>query len=171
MAQRSGGGLGWFVIGAVAGGLAVYYGPNAYQQYVQRTPAGAVRVEVASDYTPGVWRRSARIDVEFSRLKANGQNWDWPMTSPELQLCIREGSEYRKCFGPLDAELAPCQGKFRCTTNAIRVPDVAFTVELNEWDDYNKPDPIGSVPCDVGQSCKFPLGVISVHDARAVSAR
>ena len=120
MAQRSGGGgFGWFIIGAIAGAAAMYYGPDFYQQYRQHRPAGEVRVEVAPDYTPGVWRRVARIDVEFSRLKANGQNWDWPMTSPELQLCIREGNEYRKCYGPLEAEVAACQGKFRCTTAPI----------------------------------------------------
>jgi hypothetical protein len=166
MAQRSGGGgLGWFILGAAAGAAAMYYGPGAYQQYTQRMPAGAVRVEVAPDYTPGVWRRSARFDIEFSRLKANGQNWDWPMTDPELQLCIREGSEYRKCFGPLDPVLATCKGRFRCRTAVIRVPDIAFTVELNEWDDYNKPDPIGTVTCDIGQVCKFSLGVVTVHNA------
>ena len=38
-----------------------------------------------------------------------------------------------------------------------------FTVELNEWDDYNKPDPIGSVDCDVGQTCKFPLGTVAIR--------
>jgi hypothetical protein len=129
-----------------------------------------VRVEVAPEYTPGEWKRMARLDIEFSRLKANGQNWDWPMMDPELQLCIREGTEYRKCFGPLDPELAGCQGKFRCTTGPIRVPDVPFAVELNEWDDYNKPDPIGAVDCDLGQVCKFPLGMVTVHNAGPVAA-
>ncbi len=165
MAQRSGGGFGWFIIGIAVGAGGVYFGPSAYQKYVEKVPAGGVRVEVASDYTPGVWRRPARFDVEFSRLKANGQNWDWPMTNPELQLCIREGTEYRKCFGPLDPELAACQGKFKCTTAVIRVPDGPFAVELNEWDDYNKPDPIGSVECDVGQTCKFQLGMVTVRSA------
>jgi hypothetical protein len=47
----------------------------------------------------------------------------------------------------------------------IKVPDVPFTIELNEWDDYNKPDPIGAVDCDVGQTCKFPLGIVSVQNA------
>jgi hypothetical protein len=164
------GGFGWFVIGCAVGAAVVYFGPTAYQRYVQKVPVGGVRVEVASDYTPGVWRRTARFDVEFSRLKANGQNWDWPMTDPELQLCIREGTEYRKCFGPLDPELAGCQAKFRCTTGPIRVPDVPFAVELNEWDDYNKPDPIGSVECEVGQVCKFPLGMVTVHNAGPVAA-
>jgi len=165
MAGSSGGsGFGWFIIGACVGAAAVYYGPSAYQKYVVRGPQG-VRVEVASDYTPGVWRRSARFDIEFSRVKANGQDWDWPMTSPELQMCIVEGSEYRKCFGPLDPELASCQGRFKCTTAVIRVPDVGFGVELNEWDDYNKPDAIGAVDCDVGTECKFPLGTIIVRDA------
>jgi hypothetical protein len=80
------GGLGWFVIGCAVGAAAVYFGPTAYQRYVQKVPVGGVRVEVASDYTPGVWRRTARFEVEFSRMKANGQNWDWPLTDPELQL-------------------------------------------------------------------------------------
>ncbi len=163
------GGFGWFVIGAAVGAAAVYFGPTAYQRYVQKVPMGGVRVEVASDYTPGVWRRAVRIDVEFSRFKENGQNWDWPMVDPELQLCIREGTEYRKCFGPQDPELAACQGKFRCTTGLIRVPDVPFSVELNEWDDYNKPDPIGTVDCNIGQVCKFPLGVVTLHDAGSVA--
>lgn len=166
MAGQSGGsggsGLGWFFIGVIVGAVAISFGPQTFQKYVQKVPA-QVRVEVASDYTPGVWRRSARFDVEFSRFKANGQNWDWPMMDPELQLCIVEGSEYRKCFGPQSPELAPCQGRFRCTTAVIKVPDVPFTVELNEWDDYNKPDPIGAVDCDVGQACKFPLGTVAVR--------
>src|SRR5262245_9628285 len=116
MAQRSGGGFGWFIIGIAVGAAGVYYGPGFYQTYSNGIPAGQVRVEVAPDYTPGVWKRTARFDVEFSRFKAQGQNWDWPMTDPELQLCIREGDEYRKCFGPLDAVMASCQGKFKCTT-------------------------------------------------------
>jgi hypothetical protein len=50
------------------------------------------------------------------------------------------------------------------------VPDVPFAVELNEWDDYNKPDPIGAVECDVGQTCKFPLGMVTVQGAGAAPA-
>lgn len=166
MARESGGGFGWFVIGVAVGAAAVYWGPNTYRQYVQKAPPiGSVRVEVAPDYTPGVWHRMVQFEIEYSRFKANGQNWDWPMKAPELQLCVREGSEYRKCLGPLDKELAACQGQFRCTTAPIRVPDLAFTVELNEWDDYNQPDPIGMVDCNVGQMCKFPLGVLTVRDA------
>jgi len=169
MAQQSGGGLGWFVIGALVGAAAVSFGPGAYQKYVLKAPEN-VRVEVAPGHTPGVWRRLARFDIEFSRFRAQGQNWDWPMTSPELQLCIREGSEYRKCLGPLDGELASCQGTFRCTTAAIRVPDGPFGIELNEWDDYNKPDPIGSADCDVGMTCKLALGVVTVRAVGPVSA-
>jgi hypothetical protein len=167
--SSGGGGFGWFIVGALVGAAAVSYGPTTYQKYVVQGPT-AVRVEVGGDYTPGVWRRSARIDVEFSRYKANGQNWDWPMIAPELQVCIREGSEYRKCLGPQDAELAPCQGRFRCTTGVIRLPDVPFTIELNEWDDYNKPDPIGTADCDIGQTCKFPLGSVTIRDAGPVPA-
>ena len=86
MAGQSGGsGFGWFFIGIIVGAAAVSYGPAAYQKYVVRGPA-AVRVDVGGNYTPGVWRRSARFDVEFSKYKANGQNWDWPMLDPELQL-------------------------------------------------------------------------------------
>ena len=162
--QSGGGGCGWFVIGVLVGAVGVSYGPSTYQKYVLKAPE-SVRVEVGGDYTPGVWRRSARFDIEFSKFKANGQNWDWPMMAPEMQLCIREGSEYRKCLGPQDAELSPCQGRFRCTTAVIKLPDVPFTVELNEWDDYNKPDPIGTVDCDVGQTCKFPLGVVTIRSA------
>jgi hypothetical protein len=169
MAQRSGGGgFGWFIIGVVVGACGVYFGPTAYQKYSQEIPAGQVRVEVAPESTPGEWKRMVRFDIEFSRYKANGQNWDWPMVDPELQLCIREGSEFRKCYGPLDAELAACKGKFRCTTAAIAVPGVAFSIELNEWDDYNKPDPIGTLSCDVGQTCRFPLGIVTVRDAAGV---
>lgn len=164
MAQQSGGGgFGWLVVGLAIGAAAVYFGPTTYQKYVEKRPPGAVRVEVGSDHAPGVWRRTARVDIEYSRLKANGQNWDWPMMDPELQLCIREGSEYRKCYGPKDQEVASCQGIFRCTTGVIRVPDVPFTVELNEWDDYNRPDPIGVVDCDVNQTCKFQLGVVTIR--------
>ena len=169
MASNSGGGgFGWFIIGAAAGAAAMYYGPSSYQKYVVKAPA-TVRVELGSDYTPGVWHRTARFDIEFSKFKASGQNWDWPLVDPELQLCIREGTEYRKCFGPQDAVLAPCQGRFRCTTAVIRVPDVAFGIELYEWDDYNKPDPIGAFDCDVGQNCKFPLGAVTVRDASGVA--
>jgi hypothetical protein len=163
MSQRSGGGgFGWFVIGVAAGVAGTIYGPSLFQKYVTQHPE-TVRVDVAPDYTPGVWRRVARFDVEFSRFKENGQNWDWPFTDPELQLCVREGGEYRKCYGPKDAELASCQGKFRCTTAAMHVPDGPFTVELNEWDDYNQPDPIGTVDCDIGQQCKFKLGAVNVY--------
>jgi|GEM_PF-2949228 len=162
MAGQSGGsGFGWFVIGVIVGAVGVAYGPTQFRKYVQQQPA-QVRINVASDYTPGVWRRSARLDIEFSRYKANGQNWDWPMMDPELQVCIVEGTEYRKCFGPQSPELASCQGRFRCATEAIKVPDVPFTIELNEWDDYNKPDPIGTTECDVGLECKFPLGRVTV---------
>ena len=56
MAQRSGG-FGWFIIGVAVGAAGVTFGPGAYQKYVQQIPAGGVRVEVSSDYTPGVWRR------------------------------------------------------------------------------------------------------------------
>lgn len=166
MAQSSGGGGGflWFLIGIGVGVAGTIYGPGLYQQYANR-PAGEVRMEIEPQYTPGVWTRRVRFDIEYSAKKENGQNWDWPMTAPELQLCVREGSEYRKCYGPLDPEVGPCQGKYRCTTGVIPVPAVAFAIELNEWDDYNKPDPIGSVDCDVGQTCKFPLGVVVVRDA------
>jgi hypothetical protein len=170
MAQQGGGGFGWFVIGIAVGAAGLYWGPGLFQKYVRQEPE-RVRVNVAPGHTPDMWQRLARFEIEFSQFREQGQNWDWPMTSPELQLCIREGGEYRKCFGPLDPELAMCQGKFRCTTGVIRVPDVAFTVELNEWDDYNKPDPIGVVTCDVGQTCKMPLGVVTVRGAATVSAR
>lgn len=168
MAEKSGGGFGWFIIGAAVGAAAVYWGPSQYEQYAQKVPAGQVRMEVEPTYVPGQWQRKARFEIEFSARKANGQNWDWPMTDPELQLCIRESNEIRKCFGPLDPVLAPCKAKFRCTTEPIAVPSTPFTVELNEWDDYNKPDPIGMVQCDVGLTCKFPLGVVTVRDAGGV---
>ena len=84
------------------------------------------------------------------------------MMDPELQVCIVEGTEYRKCFGPQSPELAACQGRFRCATEVLKLPDVPFTIELNEWDDYNKPDPIGTFECDVGLECKFPLGRVTV---------
>ena len=126
MAEKSGGGgFGWFIIGIAVGAAAVYWGPGQYQAYVQNTPAGQVRMEVEPTYVPGQWQRMARFDIEFSARKANGQNWDWPMTDPELQICIREGSELRKCYGPLDPVLAACKAKFRCTTGAIPVPNAA----------------------------------------------
>lgn len=162
MAGRGGSGFGWFIIGAIVGAVGVSYGPTHFRTYVQQQPV-PVRVEVANDYTPGVWRRMTRIDIEFSRKKANGQNWDlWPMTEPELQVCIVEGTEYRKCYGPLSPELAACQGRYRCVTEVIKVPDVPFAIELNEWDDYNRPDPIGRVDCDVGFECRFPLGRVKL---------
>ena len=49
-------------------------------------------------------------------------------------------------------------------------PDVPFAVELNEWDDYNKPDPIGAIECDVDQVCKFPLGMVTVRSDGPVAA-
>jgi len=163
MASRSGGGgFGAFIFGVVVGAAGMYYAPGLYQKYVRQQPE-QVRVEVRGDHAPGVWNRSARFDVEFSAKRADGKDWDWPMTAPELQLCIREGSEYRRCLGPKDPELAACQGKFKCTTAPIRVPDVPFTVELFEWDDFNQPDPIGTVDCDIGQTCRFPLGVVTAH--------
>jgi hypothetical protein len=142
--NSSGDGLGGFILGLAIGAASVYWGPGLYQKYVRGTPE-SVRIEIAGDRTPGVWNRTARFQIEFSRFKEDGRNWDWPFTAPELQLCIREGSEYRKCLGPKDTELASCQGKFQCTTGPIRVPDAPFDVELNEWDDYNAVDPIGIV--------------------------
>ncbi len=136
MSRQSGGGFAGFAFGVFVGAAGVYFGPGLYQKYVLHAPE-TVRVEVAGDHTPGVWRRLARFDIEFSRKRADGKDWDWPFTDPELQLCIREGSEYRRCLGPKDPELAACQEKFQCTTAPIKVPDVPFTVELNEWDDYN----------------------------------
>lgn len=174
MAGKSGGGggFGWFIVGIAFGVAGTIYGPGLYRQHVLKqqqapVPVGGVRVEVAPGYTPGQWNRMAQFDIEFSRYKATGQNWDWPMTDPELQLCIREGTELRKCYGPLDPQLAPCKAKFRCTTAAIQVPGGPFTIELNEWDDYNAPDPIGAVDCDVGQTCTFQLGIVKVHGAGA----
>ncbi len=164
MSQRSGGGFGWFIVGIAVGVAGTIYGPDLFRKYVQPLPEN-VRVEVAGDYTPGVWQRTVRFDVEFSRFKANGQNWDWPFTAPELQLCVREGGEYRKCFGPKDPELASCQGRFRCTTAAMKVPGGPFGIELSEWDDYNQPDPIGAVECNIGQTCKFQLGLVTVRAA------
>lgn len=170
MAQQSGGGgFGWLIVGIAIGAAAVYFGPSTYQKYVEKRPPGSVRVEVGTgQQAPAEWGRAVRFDIEYSQYKANGQNWDWPMVAPELQLCIREGSEYRKCYGPKDQEVLSCQGLFRCTTGVIRVPPTPFTIELNEWDDYNKPDPIGVVDCDVNQTCKFQLGVVTI---RAVSAQ
>lgn len=163
MATRSGGGgFGLLLFGIAVGAAGMYYGPGLYQKYVKRAPE-QVRVEVKGDHTPGVWTRTTRFDVEFSAKRADGKDWDWPFTAPELQLCIREGSEYRRCLGPKDAELASCQGKFKCTTAPIRVPGGPFTVELSEWDDYNQPDPIGTVDCDIGQTCRFPLGIVTAH--------
>jgi hypothetical protein len=162
MSRQSGGGFAGFALGVFVGAAGVYFGPGLYQKYVLHAPE-TVRVEVAGDHTPGVWRRLARFDIEFSRKRADGKDWDWPFTDPELQLCIREGSEYRRCLGPKDPELASCQEKFQCTTAPIKVPDVPFTVELNEWDDYNANDPIGTVDCDIGQTCKFPLGVVTAR--------
>jgi len=162
MSRQSSGGFAGFAFGLFVGAAGVYFGPGLYQKYVMHTPE-IVRVEVAGDHTPGVWRRLARFDIEFSRKRADGKDWDWPFTDPELQLCIREGSEYRRCLGPKDPELAACQEKFQCTTAPIKVPDVPFTVELNEWDDYNPNDPIGTVDCDIGQTCKFPLGVVTAR--------
>src|SRR6185436_1915774 len=134
--QSGGGGFGAFLIGVIVGAAGMYYGPGLYQKYVRQQPE-QVRVEVQGDHNPGVWNRAARFDIEFSAKRADGKDWDWPFTAPELQLCIREGTEYRRCLGPKDAPLAACQGKFRCTTGPISVPDAPFTVELNEWDDYN----------------------------------
>ena len=164
MAQRSSGGFGWFVIGIAVGVAGTLYGPGAYTKYISKTP-DTVRVEVPATTTPAGWRRMARFDIEFSKFRADGKNWDWPMTDPELQLCIRQGSEYRKCFGPKDFEVAACQAKFKCTTAAIEVPAGRFIVELNEWDDFNPPDPIGSIECDIGETCKFALGIVTVTAA------
>lgn len=165
MAQSGGGGFGWFIIGIAVGAAGLYWGPTAFQKYVRKEPEQA-RVTVAPGNTPDMWRRMARFDIEFSQYREQGQNWDWPMTAPELQLCIQDGSEYRKCLGPPDSELRSCQGVFRCTTGPIRVPDGPFRVELNEWDDYNKPDPIGASECNIGQTCRLTLGVVTVRAAQ-----
>lgn len=170
--NSGGGGFGWFIVGCAVGAAGMYYGPDIYAKRVlnqQPLPKGSVRMEAGPGYVPGQWTRRARIDIAFSRFKATGAYWDWPMTDPELQLCIREGTDFRKCYGPLDLELAPCKARFSCTTAVIPVPSVAFVIELNEWDDYNSPDPIGATPCDVGQTCKFQLGEVTVRDAGAVS--
>ena len=165
MAQKSGGGgFGWFIIGCAVGAAGVTWGPDFFRKNVLKEPE-TIRMQVPSDYTPGVWQRLVRLDIEYSSLKADGRNWDWPMKAPELQLCIREGREIRKCFGPLDAEIASCQGKFRCTTAPIKVPNGPFGIELNEWDDYNAADPIGTVDCDVGRTCQFALGSVTVRGA------
>ena len=160
--QSGGGGFGAFVIGVAVGVAATIYGPGLYQKYVSKTPE-TVRIETTSEHTPGQWHRIARFDVEFSTKRADGKDWDWPFTDPELQLCIREGTEYRRCLGPKDPQLAACQEKVRYTTAPIQVPDGPFTVELNEWDDYNPNDPIGTVDCDIGQTCKFPLGTVTAR--------
>ncbi|HAH10640.1 MAG TPA: hypothetical protein DCL48_11110 [Alphaproteobacteria bacterium] len=166
MAQST---LGGFIIGFAVGAVAVAYGPQLYEQYGKGVIAPSepekVRIEVPPDHTPGVWRRKAAFDIEFSQKKADGNDWDWPLTSPELQLCIREGTEYRKCWGPTDPALKGCQGKFKCSTGPLNVPDVAFEVELYEFDDYNDPDRIGSVSCDIGRSCEFPLGRVTITNA------
>jgi len=163
MASQSGGGFGPFLFGLVVGAAGLYYGPGLYQKYVAKTPE-QVRIEVpATGHTPGEWNRTARFDIEFSAKRADGKDWDWPLTAPEVQLCIRQGSEYRRCYGPKDMEVAACQEKFRCTTAPIKVPNGSFTVELNEWDDYNPVDPIGTVDCDIGQTCRFPLGIVTAH--------
>src|SRR5262245_18931879 len=122
MASKSGdsGGFGAFLIGVIADAAGLYYGPRRYQRYVHENVAPQpVRVEVGSDYTPGVWRREARLAIEFSSKRADGKDWDWPMTSPELQVCIRETNEYRKCWGPSDMELKMCQGHFQCVTGPM----------------------------------------------------
>ncbi len=165
MAQNSGGGgFGWFIVGIAVGVAGTIYGPGLYNKYVLKAPE-RVRIEAAPNVTPGEWRRMARFDIEFSRFKADGRNWDWPMKDPELQLCIRQGREYRKCFGPKEAEVASCQKLFKCTTAAISVPPGRFEVELNEWDDFNAPDPIGTIDCNVGETCKFDLGIVTVSAA------
>jgi hypothetical protein len=162
MARGSGGGgFGTFLLGCIVGAAGITWGPGAFNKYVMGAPE-TVRMTVPSDYTPGVWTQEVRFEIEYSSMKADGRNWDWPLTEPELQLCVREGVEYRKCFGPRDPEVAACQGKFRCTTAAIKVPPGPVNIELNEWDDYNQPDPIGTVECEIGQTCKFALGVVTV---------
>jgi hypothetical protein len=170
MARNSGGGgFGWFVVGIAVGVAGTIYGPGVYKKYVLKE-ADTVRVDVPAATTPSGWQRMARFDIEFSRFRADGKNWDWPFTDPELQLCIRQGDEYRKCFGPKDFEVAACQGKFKCTTAAIQVPPGRFIVELNEWDDWNPVDPIGSIECDIGETCKFALGIVTVRAAGGATA-
>lgn len=168
MAQST---FGGFLVGIAVGVAATLYAPSLYVKYVTKegdkpAPPGSVRIEVPPDHTPGVWRRKARLAIEFSQKKADGNPWDWPMTSPELTVCVREGLEYRKCLTPKDAALSNCQGVFQCTTGTIDIPDVAFTIELFEYDDYNQPDVIGAVECDVGRACEFPLGRVRVLEAK-----
>jgi hypothetical protein len=163
--------FGGFMIGLVTGLLLAWYGPTMFKRYVTKTeqqpaPPGSVRIEVPSNHTPGIWRRKARIQIEFSQKKADGNDWDWPLTSPELSVCVREGLEYRKCLTPKDQALKNCQGVFQCVTGVLDVPDVPFTVELFEFDDYNPPDPIGAVDCDIGRTCDFPLGRVRVIEAK-----
>lgn len=162
MAESGGGSFGAFVFGVVVGVAGTIYGPGLYQKYVSKQPE-TVRIEMGGEQKPGLWQRTARFDIQFSSKRPDGKDWDWPMTEPELQLCIRDGSEYRRCLGPRDPALASCQGKFTCTTGPISVPSHGFTVELNEWDDFNAPDPIGTIDCDVGQTCQFALGKIIIH--------
>ena len=82
MAGQSGGsGFGWFVIGVIVGAVGVAYGPTQFRKYVQQQPT-QVRINVANDYTPGVWRRSARLDIEFSRYKANGRSMTCSRLTP-----------------------------------------------------------------------------------------
>lgn len=168
MAQST---FGGFVVGVAVGVAAAMFGPQLFKTYVTKeaskpAPPGSVRIEVPSNHTPGVWRRKARIAIEFSRTKSDGKDWDWPLTSPELSVCVREGMEYRKCLTPKDAALADCQGVFQCVTGVVDVPDVPFTVELFEFDDYNPPDAIGAAECDIGKTCEFPLGRVRVMDAK-----
>jgi hypothetical protein len=163
--------FGGFVIGFAVGVAAMYYGPDYIRKHVTKeaykpAPPGAVRVEVPPDHTPGLWRRKAKLAIEFSQKKADGNPWDWPLTAPELSVCIREGTEYRKCLTPADPAVKSCQGVFTCVTGTIDVPDVPFTVELFEFDDYNAPDPIGAIDCDIGRTCEFPLGRVRVMEAK-----
>jgi hypothetical protein len=165
MARNSGGGgFGWFIVGIAFGVAGTIYGPGLYRTHVLKQPERA-RVDLADNVTPREWQRMARFDIEFSQFKADGRNWDWPMKAPELQLCVRQGAEYRKCFGPRNVEMASCQKLFKCTTASIPVPPGRFEVELVEWDDFNAADPIGSVECDVGETCKFELGIVTVRAA------
>lgn len=166
MAKRSGGSrFAWFVLGCILGGLGGYFGPDLYDRnrglidtVVLRNPPPPPPV----DYRPGVWRRTVTLDITYSAQKANGQPWDWPMTAPELELCILEGDQFKKCWKRTDAELSDCQSKFQCTARGIQVPDVPFTVELKEADDLNASDEIGSVLCNVGETCRFDLGSVTV---------
>ena len=108
--QSGGGGFGAFVIGVIVGVVGTMYGPGLYQKYVLKTPE-TVRIETTAERTPGQWHRTARFDVEFSSKRADGKDWDWPFTEPELQLCIREGSEYRRCLGPEGSAARRLSGK------------------------------------------------------------